>query len=375
MANLNNHPHHHHPHRHRPFCGVDRQLKKIEEIFNQNQKENEVKIIETHTSRRCSVHGSHRRGSVCSVKRRDSIASSIGDLSSVGGGHRTAYGSIYNVGREAEMAARRRSKLSNRNSIASISDLREWTAAGAQMKTPARKSLSGFADPRRRDSMPVLNMIKPTPNRPMGHPSDFPSMLRNTSVSTVDLRRKPSVGGGGVARRASINSKRSSLNLDDSLSSMKLHSILKKAASPSKDSEDSGEHELCDMTKRLSFDSGINAKPLGFSPANGGPQNNIMNNNNNSNYHSNRRNSNDSSYSSFSRRISIDSLDPVSGGRRHSRRLSDASSLFGGDEDAASSGSVGSGPTTSDIDRIKVLNSSFSSSFDDAASMTHEVMH
>uniref|UniRef100_A0A182QMI9 Uncharacterized protein n=1 Tax=Anopheles farauti TaxID=69004 RepID=A0A182QMI9_9DIPT len=348
------HVHHHHAnHRHRPFCGVDRQLKKIEEIFNQNQKENEVKIIESHTSRHCSVHGSHRRGSVCSVKRRDSIASSIGDLSTGGGitsKQRPSYGSIYNVGREAEMAARRRSRLGNRNSIANFGDLQQQYAITTG-GSAGRKSLSGFADPRRRDSMPVLNMIKPVPNRPLEHPADFPSMLRATSVSTVDLRRKPSIGGGGtgVSRRASMTSKRSSLHLDDSLSSMKLHSILKKAASPSKDSEDSGEHELCDMTKRLSFDSGI-AKPLGpgLTSHNG---------------HTNRRNSNDSSYSSFSRRISIDSLDA---NRRYSRRLSDASSLFG-EEDASS----GSGGAASDIDRIKVLNSSFSSSFDDASN--HEI--
>uniref|UniRef100_A0A182NLQ9 Uncharacterized protein n=1 Tax=Anopheles dirus TaxID=7168 RepID=A0A182NLQ9_9DIPT len=356
MANV--HHHHHANHRHRPFCGVDKQLKKIEEIFNQNQKENEVKIIESHTSRHCSVHGSHRRGSVCSVRRRDSIASSIGDLSTSGGiagkqHQRPSYGSIYNVGREAEMAARRRSRLGNRNSIANFGDLQQQYAVTTS--NAGRKSLSGFADPRRRDSMPVLNMIKPAPNRPLEHPADFPSMLRATSVSTVDLRRKPSIGGGGggvgVSRRASMTSKRSSLHLDDSLSSMKLHSILKKAASPSKDSEDSGEHELCDMTKRLSFDSGI-AKPLGLGLTS-------------HNGHSNRRNSNDSSYSSFSRRISIDSLDAS---RRYSRRLSDASSLFG-EEDASS----GSGGAANDIDRIKVLNSSFSSSFDDAGN--HEVIH
>ncbi|XP_035908125.1 WD repeat-containing protein 47 isoform X5 [Anopheles stephensi] len=352
MANVHHHHHHHQHanHRHRPFCGVDRQLKKIEEIFNQNQKENEVKIIESRTSRSCSVHGSHRRGSVCSVKRRDSIASSIGDLSTVGAGKRPSYGSIYNVGREAEMAARRRSRLGNRNSIANFGDLQQQYAITTSSPA-ARKSLSGFADPRRRDSMPVLNTIKPLSNRPLEHPADFPSMLRATSVSTMDLRRKPSIGGGGgagVSRRSSMNSKRNSLHLDDSLATMKLHSILKKAASPSKDSEDSGEHELCDMTKRLSFDSGISKPSLGL----GLPSHNGHN----------RRNSNDSSYSSFSRRISIDSLDAS---RRYSRRLSDASSLFG-EEDAASSGSGG----TSDIDRIKVLNSSFANSFDDA--VNHE---
>uniref|UniRef100_A0A182P110 Uncharacterized protein n=1 Tax=Anopheles epiroticus TaxID=199890 RepID=A0A182P110_9DIPT len=346
MANVHHHHHHYSNHRHRPFCGVDRQLKKIEEMFNQNQKENEVKIIESHTSRKCSVHGTHRRGSVCSVKRRDSIASSVGDLSTVGGVgkqqqqlHRPSYGSIYNVGREAEMAARRRSRLGNRNSIANLGDLPQHYVIAP---SPAgRKSLSGFADPRRRDSMPVLNTIKPLSNRPLEHPADFPSMLRATSVSTVDLRRKPSIGGGGtgVTRRSSMSSKRNSLQLDDSLATMKLHSILKKAASPSKDSEDSGEHELCDMTKRLSFSQ---------------------------NGHQ-RRNSNDSSYSSFSRRISIDSLDAS---RRYSRRLSDASSLFGGEEDA-SSGSGG----TNDIDRIKVLNSSFANSFDDAVGGDREVIH
>uniref|UniRef100_A0A1S4HEB6 Uncharacterized protein n=1 Tax=Anopheles gambiae TaxID=7165 RepID=A0A1S4HEB6_ANOGA len=364
MANVHHHHHHQHAnHRHRPFCGVDRQLKKIEEIFNQNQKENEVKNIESHTSRKCSVHGTHRRGSVCSVRRRDSIASSVGDLSTVGGAgkqlpqQRPSYGSIYNVGREAEMAARRRSRLGNRNSIANISDLHSHYVIAPS--PTGRKSLSGFADPRRRDSMPVLNTIKPLSNRPLEHPADFPSMLRATSVSTVDLRRKPSIGGGGVgvARRSSINSKRSSLHLDDGLSTMKLHSILKKASSPSKDSEDSGEHELCDMTKRLSFDSGI-AKPPGLAglmPHNGAQHN--------------RRNSNDSSYSSYSRRISIDSLDAS---RRYSRRLSDASSLFGGDEDASS----GSGGGTNDIDRIKVLNSSFASSFDDASiGGDREVIH
>uniref|UniRef100_A0A4Y0BKV2 Uncharacterized protein n=1 Tax=Anopheles funestus TaxID=62324 RepID=A0A4Y0BKV2_ANOFN len=348
MANV--HHHHHANHRHRPFCGVDRQLKKIEEIFNQNQKENEVKIIESRTSRNCTVHGSHRRGSVCSVKRRDSVASSVSDLSTVGAGkqQRPSYGSIYNVGREAEMAARRRSRLGNRNSIANFGDLQQQYTVPIIMT--GRKSLSGFADPRRRDSMPVLNTIKPLSNRPLEHPADFPSMLRATSVSTVDLRRKPSISGGGagVTRRSSMNSKRNSLHFDDSLSTAKLHSILKKAASPSKDSEDSGEHELCDMTKRLSFDSGI-SKPagLGLSSHNG----------------HNRRNSNDSSFSSFSRRISIDSLDAS---RRYSRRLSDASSLFG--EEDASSGSGG----TSDIDRIKVLNSSFANSFDDATAGNHE---
>ncbi|XP_049540982.1 WD repeat-containing protein 47 isoform X4 [Anopheles darlingi] len=352
MANLHHAHHHHALHRHRPFCGVDRQLRKIEEIFSQNQKENddrEVKIIESRTSRHCSVHGSHRRGSVCSVKRRDSIASSIGDLSSVSGPtagttgkQRASYGSIYNVGREAEMAARRRSRLGNRNSIANFSDLQLQYGGGAG---GSRRNLTGVGIGRR-DSMPA---------RSLQHPADFPSMLRGTSVSTVDLRRKPSIGGligssgPGVTRRASMNnnnnnsSKRRSLNLDDSLSSAKLHSILKKASSSSKDSEDSGEHDaLCDMTKRLSFDSGIAKLPPVLA--------------------NNRRNSNDSSYSSFSRRISIDSLDA---GRRYSRRLSDASSLFGGDEDAASSaGSTGGGSTTNDLDRIKVLNSSFANSFD-----------
>uniref|UniRef100_A0A182K5I1 Uncharacterized protein n=1 Tax=Anopheles christyi TaxID=43041 RepID=A0A182K5I1_9DIPT len=361
MANVHHHHHQHHHqhanHRHRASCGVDRQLKKIEEIFNQNQKENEVKIIESHTNRKCSVHGTHRRGSVCSVKRRDSIASSVGDLSTVGSlgrQQRPSYGSIYNVGREAEMAARRKSRLGNRNSIANFGDLQPHYV----IAPTGRKSLSGFADPRRRDSMPVLNTIKPLSNRPLEHPADFPSMLRATSVSTVDLRRKPSIGGGGgvgVTRRSSMNSKRNSLHLDDSLATMKLHSILKKASSPSKDSEDSGEHELCDMTKRLSFDSGI-SKPhlaLGHLTSHNGH---------------NRRNSNDSSYSSFSRRISIDSLDAS---RRYSRRLSDASSLFGGDEDASS----GSGGGTNDIDRIKVLNSSFANSFDDAAIGNDEVIH
>uniref|UniRef100_A0A182FEV1 Uncharacterized protein n=1 Tax=Anopheles albimanus TaxID=7167 RepID=A0A182FEV1_ANOAL len=366
MANLHHH-HHHHPalhQRHRPFCGVDRQLRKIEEIFsNQKENEHEVKIIESRTSRHCSVHGSHRRGSVCSVKRRDSITSSIGDLSSVAGstgaGKRASYGSIYNVGREAEMAARRRSRLGNRNSIANFSDLQlQYGGAGS------RRNLTGVGVGGRRDSMPAAP-------RSLEHPAGFPSMLRATSVSTVDLRRKPSIGGSlstgpGVTRRASMNnnnnnnnsSKRRSLNLDDSLSSAKLHSILKKASASSKDSEDSGEHDaLCDMmTKRLSFDSGIAKLP----PA-------VLANN--------RRNSNDSSsYSSVSRRISIDSLDA---GRRYSRRLSDASSLFGGDEDAASSGGSTGGASTgtaNDLDRIKVLNSSFASSFDRETS-DHEVIH
>ncbi|XP_052861781.1 WD repeat-containing protein 47 isoform X2 [Anopheles cruzii] len=357
MANL--YHHHQTTRQHRPFCGVDRQLRKIEEIFC-NQKENEVKIIESRTSRHCSVHGSHRRGSVCSVRRRDSIASSIGDLSVASGASkqapRASYGSIYNVGREAEMAARRRNRLANRNSIAHFGDL-QLQYSGSRKGLNGSVGLLG-SDVRRRDSMPA---------RPLQHPADFPSMLRGTSVSTVDLRRKPSggpmgVNGGGPAavnRRASMSNKRSSLNLDDGLSSVgKLHSILKKASGgggASKDSgEDSGDHdELCDMTKRLSFDSGI-AKPtttLGVLPTG------LANNN--------RRNSNDSSYSSFSRRISIDSLDAS---RRYSRRLSDASSLFGGDEDATSStgSGGGSGGAASDIDRIKVLNSSFSSSFDSA---------
>ncbi|XP_055526791.1 WD repeat-containing protein 47 isoform X4 [Wyeomyia smithii] len=293
-------------HHHNRGCDVEKQLRKIDEIF-MNQKENEVKIIESRTSRYCSVHGIHRRGSVCSVKKKDSVGS-LADLSA---GKRASYGSIYNVGREAEMA-KRKARLANRNSIANFGDLYS-----------SKKNL--YNTDRRRDSLPVFNKSV----KPMEHPSDFPSMLRATSVSTVDLRRKPSIGG-----RAAVN-KRNSLNLDQTLqypfstSTGKLHSILKnKASSPSKDSEDSSEHELCDLTKRLSFDSGI-------------VKQSVMN----------RRNSNDSSYSSYSRRISIDSLDTL---RRNSRRLSDVSSMFGGDEDGI--GGI-------DLDRIKVLNNNFSNSF------------
>lgn len=294
---------HHHHHR---TSGVEKQLRKIDEIF-MNQKENEVKIIESRTSRYCSVHGSHRRGSVCSVKKKDSV----GSLSDLSAGKRASYGSIYNVGREAEMA-KRKARLANRNSIANFGDLYS-----------SRKNL--LSTDRRRDSLPTFYKTV----KPMEHPSDFPSMLRTTSVSTVDLRRKPSSVG-----RTAVN-KRNSLNLDQTLqypfstSTGKLHSILKnKASSPSKDSEDSSEHELCDLTKRLSFDSGI-------------VKQSVMN----------RRNSNDSSYSSYSRRISIDSLDAM---RRNSRRLSDVSSMFGGDEDGI--GGI-------DLDRIKVLNNNFSNSF------------
>lgn len=302
--------HHHHSHHHRPGV-VEKQLKKIDEIFL-NQKENEVKIIESRTSRHCNIHGSHRRGSVCSATKRDYV-SSMADLSV---SKKASYGSIYNVGRETEMA-KRKTRLANRNSIANFGDLYS-----------SRKNL--YNSDRRRDSMPILSK----PIRAMEHPSDFPSMLRATSVSTVDLRRKPSVTG-----RSAV-SKRNSLNLDDhqihlpfAPSTGKLHSILKnKASSPSKDSEDSSEHELCDLTKRLSFDSGaVKQSTL------------------------NRRNSNDSSYSSFSRRISIDSLDAA---RRNSRRFSDVSSIFGTEEDNV----VGPGGGI-DLDRIRVLNNSFSNSF------------
>uniref|UniRef100_A0A1Q3G3T4 Putative wd40 repeat protein n=1 Tax=Culex tarsalis TaxID=7177 RepID=A0A1Q3G3T4_CULTA len=311
-----------HHHQHHRSCGVDKQLRKIDEIF-MNQKENEVRIIESRTSRNCSVHGIHRRGSVCSVapKKRDYVVgSSMADL------RRPSYGSIYNVGREEEMA-KRKARLANRNSIAHFGDLYS-------------SSVGGRLNPdRRRDSLPVLNK----PVRPMEHPSDFPSMLRTTSVSTVDLRRKPS-----VTSRSSTASKRSSLNLDDhhihlpfATSTGKLHSILKnKASSPSKDSETStSDQDLCDLTKRLSFDSGIVKQPLV----------------------SNRRNSNDSSYSSYSRRISIDSLDA----RRNSRRFSDASSMFGpGDEDSGSTyGTIGGGGGGIDLDRIRLLNKNFSDSF------------
>lgn len=313
--------HHHHSHHHRPSV-VDKQLMKIDEIFL-NQKENEVKIIESRTSRHCNIHGSHRRGSVCSATKRDYV-SSMADLSA---SKRASYGSMYNVGREAEMA-KRKTRLANRNSIAHFGDLYS-----------SKKNV--YSSDRRRDSMPILNK----PVRPMEHPSDFPSMLRTTSVSTVDLRRRPSITGRSTA------SKRSSLNLDDhpihlpfAPSTGKLHSILKnKASSPSKDSEDSGEHELCDLTKRLSFDSGIVKQPS-----------------------INRRNSNDSSYSSYSRRISIDSLDAT---RRNSRRFSDVSSMFGGDEDSV----VGTGGGI-DLDRIRVLNNNFSNSFG-AESGKHEVIH
>ncbi|XP_062543581.1 WD repeat-containing protein 47 isoform X5 [Armigeres subalbatus] len=302
--------HHHHSHHHRHSV-VDKQLQKIDEIF-MNQKENEVKIIESRTSRHCNIHGSHRRGSICSGVKRDYV-SSMADLSAT---KRGSYGSIYNVGREAEMA-KRKTRLANRNSIAHFGDLYS-----------SKNSL--YNPDRRRDSMPVLNK----PVRPMEHPSDFPSMLRSTSVSTVDLRRKPSLSGRSSA------SKRSSLNLEDhqihlpfAPSTGKLHSILKnKASSPSKDSEDSSEHDLCDLTKRLSFDSGTVKPPI-----------------------VNRRNSNDSSYSSYSRRISIDSLDAA---RRNSRRMSDVSSMFGGDEDSV----VGTNGGI-DLDRIRALNNNFSSSF------------
>lgn len=324
-----------HHHQHHRSCGVDKQLRKIDEIF-MNQKENEVRIIESRTSHNCSVHGSHRRGSVCSLaataasKKRDYVVgSSMADL------RRPSYGSIYNVGREEEMA-KRKARLANRNSIAHFGDLYSASSLGANRFNPDR----------RRDSLPVLNK----PVRPMEHPSDFPSMLRTTSVSTVDLRRKPS-----VTNRSSTASKRSSLNLDDhhihlpfATSTGKLHSILKnKASSPSKDSETStSDQDLCDLTKRLSFDSGIAKQPL----------------------LSNRRNSNDSSYSSYSRRISIDSLDA----RRNSRRFSDASSMFGaGDDDAGSTcGTTGGGI---DLDRIRLLNKNFSNSFSGASGDKREV--
>lgn len=315
-----------HHHQHHRSCGVDKQLRKIDEIF-MNQKENEVRIIESRTSRNCSVHGSHRRGSVCSVavapvKKRDwVVGSSMADL------RRPSYGSIYNVGREEEMA-KRKVRLANRNSIAHFGDL-NYSVTGGRLNPD-----------RRRDSLPVLNK----PLKPMEHPSDFPSMLRTTSVSTVDLRRKPSIS---TRRPSAINAKRSSLNLEDhhptihnpfTTSTGKLHSILKnKASSPSKDSETSSDQDLCDLTKRLSFDSGIVKQPL----------------------LSNRRNSNDSSsYSSYSRRISIDSLDA----RRNSRRFSDVSSMFG-DEDSGSTCGTGGGI---DLDRIRLLNRNFSSSFSGA---------
>lgn len=223
--------------------------------------------------------------------------------------------------------AKRKVRLANRNSIAHFGDL---NYSGASRLNPDR----------RRDSLPVLNK----PVKPMEHPSDFPSMLRTTSVSTVDLRRKPSV----TTRSSSIN-KRSSLNLEDhhhihnpfTTSTGKLHSILKnKASSPSKDSETSSDQDLCDLTKRLSFDSGIVKQPL-----------------------LNRRNSNDSSYSSYSRRISIDSLDA----RRNSRRFSDVSSMFGGaDDDTSSTCGIGAGGGI-DLDRIRLLNRNFSNSFSGAA--------
>ncbi|KAL1398368.1 hypothetical protein pipiens_009026 [Culex pipiens pipiens] len=320
---------------HHRSCGVDKQLRKIDEIF-MNQKENEVRIVESRTSHNCSVHGSHRRGSVCSLaataasKKRDYVVgSSMADL------RRPSYGSIYNVGREEEMA-KRKARLANRNSIAHFGDLYSASSLGANRFNPDR----------RRDSLPVLNK----PVRPMEHPSDFPSMLRTTSVSTVDLRRKPS-----VTTRSSTASKRSSLNLDDhhihlpfATSTGKLHSILKnKASSPSKDSETStSDQDLCDLTKRLSFDSGIAKQPL----------------------LSNRRNSNDSSYSSYSRRISIDSLDA----RRNSRRFSDVSSMFGaGDDDTGSTcGTTGGGI---DLDRIRLLNRNFSNSFGGASGDKREV--
>ncbi|XP_055630952.1 WD repeat-containing protein 47 isoform X3 [Toxorhynchites rutilus septentrionalis] len=303
------HPHHHH---HQQSV-VENQMRKIEEIF-MNQKENEIKIVESRTSRHCSVHGNHRKGSVCSIRKRDSIGS-MADLSANNG---ASYGSMYNVGRETEMA-KRKTRLANRNSIANFGDLYS-----------SRKNLCN--SDRRRDSLPVLNK----PIRPMEHPSDFPSMLRTTSVSTVDLRRKPSTDiRSTVAKRNSLYFEDHRLHSPMTASTGKLHSILKnKAQSPPKESEDISENELCDLTKRLSFDSGIMKQSL-----------------------FNRRNSNDSSYSSsYTRRISTDSLDAT---RRSSRRFSDASSMFGGEDDS----SVGGGGI--DLDRIRMLNSHFSHCFSD----------
>ena len=255
---------------------VESQLRKIEELFD-NKSENVVKIVESRRSKHCSVHGSHRRGSTCSVKRS---TGSVSDLSV----RRPSYGSIYNVGREEEMLKRRQ----NRNSFNELA---------------VRRANSIFPD-RRRDSMPVLNT---RPNKLIEHPADFPSTLRcsDRSHSTMDLRRPTSRQSG---QYRDYTNKRLSLNLEDSHAVKKLHSILKnKATSPSKDSEGSSEQDLCDLTKHLSFDSDSVFRARV------------------------RHNSNDSYSSSISRRISIDSLDA----RRNSftaRRLSDASSLF--DDDA-----------------------------------------